>query len=226
MSRRQYSGFGSMTEVTLNLIIINVLMYIGTYLLMGDAVNSGNLINEISGEFSDWERYRLALFSPLSEYFRPYQLVTHMFMHGSLMHLGFNMYTLYILGPPVEARLGPQKYLAYYLLTGFGAMGLHMLVSYLEVHYGGVSPFSFNVPVLGASGAVFGILAAFGMLYPNHRLVLLFPPIPIKAKYFVLILGAIELSLGFSGYNTGIAHFAHLGGAIFGALLLLMWKMR
>jgi len=186
------------TDVVKHLIIINVLLYFGTHVV-----------------WPAGQGY-LALFFPMdSPNFQPYQLVTHMFMHGSITHLLFNMYGLYLFGSAVERVWGPKRFLFYYLFCGFGALALQL---------GTMAIAGESSWLVGASGAVFGLLAAFGMMYPNTRIMLLFPPIPMKAKYFVLIYGAIELFLGVSGFNTGIAHFAHLGGAIFGALLILYWR--
>jgi len=199
------------TDVVKNLLILNVLMYFGTYYLMGD------------------NRYILAMFFPNAEYgfFQPYQIVTHMFMHGNTTHLLFNMFALYMFGSAVETRFGPKRFLLYYFITGFGALALYLLVKYLEIS--GVIPGMdahdiFRTPMLGASGAVFGLLAAFGMLFPNAIITLIIPPIPMKAKYFVLIYAVLELFLGVSRFDTGVAHFAHLGGALFGFLLILYWK--
>jgi len=215
------------TDVVKHLLIINLLMYFGTFLL-GEPSNFSALVNQGRGEFWDWGRYILALFFPTSEYFRPYQLVTHMFMHANIAHLFFNMFALFMFGPSLEAVWGPRRFFVYYFVTGFGALMLHMLVSYIEISTGSVSPNMANVPMLGASGAVFGILAGYGMLFPNNVIQLLFPPIPLKAKYFVLIYAGIEL---FSGIQTlvgpsqsGVAHFAHVGGALFGFLLILYWR--
>ena len=214
------------TDVVKNLLIINVLMYFGTMLILGDPRNDVmfQLINNPNAaNFNDWGKYILAMFFPTSEYFAPYQIITHMFMHGSISHLFFNMFAVFMFGPPLENLWGPKRFLFFYLFTGFGALLLHLIVKYIEMEYMGASIFSANVPVLGASGAVFGILVGFGMNFPNTKLMLLFPPIPIKAKYFVAGYAVIELFLGLGNFNTGIAHFAHLGGAIFGFLLLLYW---
>ena len=164
------------------------------------------------------------LFFPTSEYFRPFQIVTHMFMHGSLTHLFFNMFALFMFGPPLEMTWGPKRFLSFYLITGFGALALYLFTQYIEINYFGGHPMSINVPMLGASGAVFGLLAGYGTLFPNNTIQLLIPPIPLKAKYFVLIYAGIELFLGLGRFSTGIAHFAHLGGALFGFLLILYWR--
>ena len=213
------------TDVVKHLLIINVLMYFGSMLLGNPAGSTmHDLVNEVSTDFSLWGRYRLAMFFPTPDFFQPYQIVTHMFMHGDLGHLFFNMFALFMFGPPIEALWGPKRFLFYYLFTGFGALTLHLLASYLEMSYLGGSMYLANVPVLGASGAVFGLLAAFGLLFPNSQIMLLFPPIPMRAKYFVLIYAVIELFLGVSNFNSGVAHFAHVGGALFGLLLILYWR--
>jgi len=213
------------TDVVKHLLIINILLYFGSMLLGTPAIETmTDLINQRSGSFADWGRYRLAMFFPTSEYFQPYQIVTHMFMHSDLGHLFFNMFALFMFGPPLEMTWGPRRFLFYYLFTGFGALGLHLFVQYLEMSAPGTSSFLANVPVLGASGAVFGLLLGYGMLFPNNVIQLLIPPIPLKAKYFVIIYAGVELFLGLSSFNTGIAHFAHLGGALFGFLLILYWR--
>ncbi|MEN0003084.1 MAG: rhomboid family intramembrane serine protease [Bacteroidota bacterium] len=213
------------TDIVKHLLIINVLMYFGT-MLMGDPASNLmlDLINEQNTDVSYWGRYRLAMFFPTSMYFEPYQIITHMFMHSNVSHLFFNMFAVFMFGPPLEISWGPKRFLFYYLVTGFGAMALHLFVSYLELQSGSVPMMSKNVPMLGASGAVFGLLVGYGMLYPNNVLQLIFPPIALKAKYFVIIYAAIELFLGLGQFSTGVAHFAHLGGALFGFLLILYWR--
>lgn len=214
-----------LTDVVKHLIIINILVYAAAHLILPDP-------------------RVLSLYYPDSEYFQPFQLVSHMFMHselfypnmpsdeqGSIFHLLFNMATLFFLGPMVETALGPKRFLIMYLAAGFGAMLCHMGVWYLEVS--GLSPEVYalamqepNFRVVGASGAVYGVLAAFAFLFPNIRLMLLFPPIPIKAKYLALGLIVIDLFSGISGISSGIAHFAHLGGAITGFLMVYFWRRR
>ncbi len=213
------------TEVVKHLLIINILMYLGS-MLLGDPTGGtmSDLVNEQTTNFSEWGRYRLAMFFPTSEYFRPFQIVSHMFMHADLSHLFFNMFAVFMFGPPLEATWGPKRFLLYYLVTGFGAVLLHSLVRGLEIYMGGASPLMANVPSLGASGSVFGILVGYGMLFPDNRIMLLIPPIPLKAKYFVLIYAGVELFLGLGNFNTGVAHYAHLGGALFGFLLILYWR--
>ena len=206
------------TDTVKHLLIINVLVYFATLLLMGEGERSAETFWELG-------RYGFALFFPTSDHFYPIQLVTHMFMHADEMHLLFNMFAVYMFGTALETYWGAKKFLIYYLVTGFGAMLLYLLVQYLGVMNDPVGLAAIEkIPMLGASGAVFGLLAGFGMLFPNNVIQLLFPPIALKAKYFVLIYAAIELYLGVSGMNTGIAHFAHLGGALFGVLIILYWR--
>ena len=215
------------SDTVKHLLIINVLVFLGS-MLLGDPSSDVmlSLINERSNLFADWGRYRLAMFYPTSEYFTPYQIITHMFMHGNMGHLFFNMFGLFMFGPPLESVWGPKRFLGYYLITGFGALGLHLIATYAEIQMMGGSSYLINVPMLGASGAIFGLLAGFGMLFPNATIMLLFPPIPIKAKYFVLIYAVIELFLGVSNISQGVAHFAHVGGALFGVLLVLYWRYK
>lgn len=195
-----------------HLIIINVLMFFGTNLLMSDGVIAG-----------DMGRYALAAFMPGSAYFEPYQIATHMFMHANFMHLLFNMMTLYFFGPMIEMVWGDKRFLFYYLSCGVGAYMLYMGVQYWEISRAGDDPFLSNIPMLGASGAIFGVLTAFAYLFPNQVISLLFPPISIKAKYFVPIMALLELIYGVQRMSTGVAHFAHLGGAITGILIILLW---
>ena len=191
--------------------------------------------------FAPWPVAELngALFYPASPYFKPIQLVTHMFMHGGLAHIFGNMLALFMFGSALERVWGPQRFLLFYFITGFGAAFLYMLVQAVIVHNftGSINPSIFHVnefqkvyqiyhiPVLGASGAVFGILVAFGMLFPNSEILLLIFPVPIKAKYFVSIYFLYELYEGIAN-NPGdeVAHFAHVGGAVFGFILVKLWN--
>jgi membrane associated rhomboid family serine protease len=202
-------------------------MYFGTMIILGEPREDImlGLINQPNpANFMDWGKYILAMFYPGSEYFAPYQIITHMFMHGSISHLFFNMFAVFMFGPPLENLWGPKRFLYFYFFTGFGALFLHLFVKYLEMNYMGGNPLSENVPVLGASGAVFGVLIGFGMNFPNTQLMLLFPPIPMKAKYFVAGYAVLELFLGIGNFDSGVAHFAHVGGALFGLLLILYWR--
>jgi len=214
------------TDVVKHLLLINIGLFIATIFIMGDPVaqTMNMLINERVTDMSLWQRYQLAMFFPTSEYFRPYQIVTHMFMHGGFAHIFFNMFVLFMFGPPLEALWGPKRFLFYYFFAGFGALILHLFVAYLDMSFFGAPELEKNIPMLGASGAIFGLLLGFGMMFPEEKLMLIIPPIPIKAKYFVIILAILELFLGLSRMSTGIAHFAHLGGALFGFLLIMYWR--
>lgn len=214
------------TDVVKHLLIINIGLFIVTIFFMGEPGGRvmSQLVNEQLTDFSLWGKFQLAMFFPSSDYFKPYQIVTHMFMHANFIHIFFNMFVLFMFGPPLEALWGPKRFLFFYFFAGFGALLLHLVVKYLEMEFMGASPLEINVPMLGASGAIFGLLIGFGMMFPETRLMLLFPPIPIKAKYFVLIIAALELFLGVSRMSAGIAHFAHLGGALFGFLLIWYWS--
>lgn len=193
-------------KVTRNLIIINILVYVATL------INQSFII-----------RY-FALFYPASPFFLVWQPVTHLFVHGGFFHLFFNMYTLMIFGGVVERIIGEKKFLILYFLCGLGAAGLHLAVQAI----GGGS----NIPCVGASGAVYGVILAYAMLFPDSRLTLLFPPVTLSAKKMVLIFLGIELVAGIfgSGYvsslSDGIAHFAHLGGMLFAFLLITFWRRR
>lgn len=151
--------------------------------------------------------------------FQLWQLVTYSFLHGNLLHLFFNMFALWMFGSLMEMVWGSRRFLAYYFTCVVGAALVHLAVLGLASS-GPVDP----VPTIGASGGVFGILLAFGLRFPNQYILLLIPPIPIKAKYFVLIYGAIELYLGITGTQAGVAHFAHLGGMLAGLVLILYWR--
>ena len=148
--------------------------------------------------------------------FAPWQLLTYGFLHGSFNHIFFNMFGLWMFGRDLERLMGPRRFLIYYFSCVIGAAVVQLIVAGIQ---GGV------YPTLGASGGVFGILLAYGMTYPNRVVMLLFPPIPMKAKYFVLLYGLLELYLGLSGSSPGVANFAHLGGMLFGFLLLRYWSM-
>jgi membrane associated rhomboid family serine protease len=152
--------------------------------------------------------------------FWPWQVVTYGFLHGGLLHLVLNMYALWLFGTRLEYLWGSRRFAAYYLVCVIGAALAQMVVSEISLAQGGDA-----YPVLGASGGVFGVLLAFGLTFPEARLMLLFPPIPIKAKWFVLIYGVIELTAGVTGTLEGVAHFAHLGGMLTGLLLLYRWRL-
>ena len=208
------------TPATTNLIIINVLV----------------MIMILQNEEFMFEHF--ALFCPGSHYFRPWQFITHMFMHGGFWHIFFNMYTLWMFGSVLERSWGWKKFLLFYFVSGLGAALLHTGVQLIEAHIymsrlaDGLHEAAhslgmlYTTPTVGASGAIYGLLLGFGMLYPDSRLMLLFPPIPLKAKWFVIIFAVIELFTGIFSRYGGIAHFAHLGGMLFGWLLIMFWKRR
>ncbi len=203
-----------------NIIIINVLVMIMT---------------SLNGDFM-YEKF--ALFYPSSPFFHWWQPVTHMFMHGGFWHLFFNMYTLFIFGNVLERVWGTKKFLIFYFVTGLGAAVVHTGVEWLQMQTwlahaaegSGKAIASIQAlritPTVGASGAIYGVLMGYAMLYPDSIMTLVFPPVSMKAKWFVLIFAGIELFTGVAGVGGGIAHFAHLGGLIFGFLLLMYWKKK
>lgn len=198
--------------VTKNLVAINILMFIAT------------LINE------NFMVANFAMFYPASPFFKPWQILTHMFMHGGFWHIFFNMYSLLMFGSILERRLGQKKFLIFYFVTGLGAVALHTGVEWMQARVfianGAAQAYQqlLVTPTLGASGAIYGVLIGFAMLYPQARLTLIFPPIPMTAKWLVIIFAAIELFSGINGIQDGVAHFAHLGGMLFGWLLIRWWR--
>jgi membrane associated rhomboid family serine protease len=241
----QYSptGFKILPPVVKNLLIINVLFYLAT--ILSYRINMTDI-------------FAMHYFG--SKLFRPYQILTYMFMHANFMHIFFNMFALWMFGSILERVWGPRRFLLYYFVCGIGAILVQMLVSYYQIRHieAQLTPeqinyvmsqgyqiltegknfndtlmgdlnLLYNVPILGASGAVFGLLLAFGVLFPNALLYVYFA-IPIKAKWFVLIYGGIELYSGFANYQgDNVAHFAHLGGMLFGLVFLLYfnkWKFK
>ncbi len=203
-----------------NLVIINVLVMIMT------SLNRGFM----------YETF--ALFYPNSPFFHWWQPLTHMFMHGGFWHLFFNMYTLYIFGTVLERIWGTKKFLIFYFVTGLGAAAVHTGVEWLQMQTwlakaaeGSTAAIASIqalrvTPTVGASGAIYGVLMGYAMLYPDSVMTLIFPPVSMKAKWFVLIFAGIELITGVMGTRGGIAHFAHLGGLIFGFLLMMYWKKK
>jgi membrane associated rhomboid family serine protease len=231
-------GFFGLPPVVKNIIMINVLMLLATYAaekVFGVDLNS-----------------LLGLYFPKSEQFMPLQIVTHMFMHGGFWHLLFNMYALYIFGQVLENVWGPKRFFIYYIICGLGAALTHEVVIAFQYNHlvNSISPENMqiflnngteflnngdmssiqslynllNTPTVGASGAIFGVLLAFGVLFPNTQLMLLLPPIPIKAKYLVIGYGAIELYMAVTQPGSNIAHAAHLGGMLFGYILIKYWR--
>ena len=202
----------SIPTVTRNLLLINLIVFAATWI-------DTDILRD------DYFYRIFALYYPTSPFFRFWQPLTHMFMHGGFWHLFFNMYSLLFFGAAVERAIGQKKFLILYFLCGLGAVALHMGVQWFQLHYMAGDPMRIlTVPTVGASGAIYGILIAFAMLHPDATLVLLFPPIPLKAKWWVLIFAGIELVTGITGTMDGIAHFAHLGGMLFGFLLVRYWR--
>ena len=152
---------------------------------------------------------------PIGAGFEPWQLLTYAFLHGGLLHIAFNMFALYMFGGPVEQVFGPRRYLTYYVVCVLSAGLVQLLTSAMT---GAV------YPTVGASGGVFGLLLAYAIYFPRNRIMLIFPPIPMPARVFVLVYAALELFLGVTGTEEGVAHFAHLGGLVGGFILLRFWR--
>lgn len=221
------SVFKNFPTVTKNILIINILMWLAQITLPRVGIDITNLLGLHYWGASD---------------FNPVQLFTYMFLHATndFSHLFFNMFSLLMFGPLLERTLGSKRYLIYYLTCGLGAGVIQELVQHITfvtelAQYSGVDTGRGIIPMaqylnmqltIGASGCVFGILLAFGMIFPNMPLYLMFIPIPIKAKWMVLGYGAIELLFGVTGAMNGVAHFAHLGGMLFGFILLMIWKKK
>jgi len=194
----------SITPLNKALILINVLVW-GLQLLLGGSM----------------DRY-FALWPPQAEqygfHFQVWQLLTYGFMHGGLTHLFFNMFAVYMFGSDIERLFGTRRYLVYYLLCVIGAALMHLIV----VTAAGRPP----LPMIGASGGVFGLLLAFGMAFPRRMLMLIFPPIPLPAWLFVTLYGVFELVMGVTQTASGVAHFAHLGGMATGFVIIRYWQAR
>lgn len=228
--------FKAMPPVTKNLIIINILIWV------------------VSAIFPQIDN-NLTKFCALHYYtatdFNVVQLVTYMFMHGNFTHILFNMFTLFMFGITLEHTMGSKRFLIFYMVCGIGAGLIQEVVWALSLSNIIISELAANngittdvmsaliasnpdilqmnidiVTTIGASGAIYGILLAFAMLYPNRPLYFMFIPVPVKAKYMMIFWGLLELLLGFSGASDGIAHFAHLGGMIFGFMLIVYWKKK
>lgn len=238
--------FSQLTPVTKAIILINAAVFIFVSILN-----------------PEWEIY-LAAYYPQSRNFQLYQIITHMFMHGSLMHILFNMFTLLSFGPVLERVLGQKKFLIFYFICGLGAFAIFNAYNYLEIHKltqniidSNINPaaifqkaditmvkdpatnnyfvslnedgqklfMSLLGQMVGASGAIFGVIAAFSILYPDAKLIFLFIPFPVKAKYLLPAIIGISLFLGFRQFEgDNIAHFAHIGGAVVGAVYIYFWK--
>ncbi|MGB5834180.1 MAG: rhomboid family intramembrane serine protease [Thiohalocapsa sp.] len=200
-----------LTPVVLALLLINGLVF------LGELVYADHLISWFALWPSGLVTPADAAMGPPQ--FRPWQIITYAFLHGGVLHLALNMYALWLFGTRLEYRWGERRFAVYYLSCVIGAALTQLIVSEITLLQGGPA-----YPVLGASGGVFGLLLAYGLTFPETKLVLLFPPIPIKAKWFVIGYGAIELFAGVTGTIEGVAHFAHLGGMVTGFLLLRYWR--
>ena len=241
MEQRGFNSIMNIPPVTKNLIIINVLFWIATVIM--SKINLTGI---------------LGLHYPAAEDFQPYQLITYMFMHGSVTHIFFNMFAIYMFGRVLESVWGPKRFLTYYMITGIGAGLINILVAYIRikniesdldseaiamVYRDGAGILKqgknyidsaigqlnllINTTTVGASGSVFGILLAFGMLFPNVEMFIIPIPFPIKAKFLVIGYGIIELFAGFANFSfDNVAHFAHLGGMLFGIFLVLYWRKK
>ena len=235
------------TDAVKHLLIINVIMFIGTL-----AIGNGEA-------FYQW----FALYFPKNELFQSWQVLTHMFMHGDIMHIFFNMFALWMFGTTVEQVFGWKKFIVFYLLSGFGAAIIQVAFLYFQYNTGltglletGIAQAdivsvlsdgkyntswvsilgdkfdgfvsAYNSTMVGASGAIMGVLVAFGMLFPESKLMLIFLPIPIKAKYFIPAIIAMDLFSGLTGSSffspSNTAYMAHVGGALTGFLLMYFWK--
>lgn len=226
------------------LIIVCIVLFIITYFVPG---LEGPMIEN------------LALYFPLQENFQIWQFVTNIFMHGGFAHIFFNMYALWAFGSPLEQIWGQKKFYIFFFLAGIGAALIYILINYFrfnniyndliasgmtaeqisdflrtpirEAGEGRVQELKeiYRIPVVGASGAIYGVLVAFGILFPNAKLFLIFLPVPIAAKYFIPALIALDLFSGVTGFSIfggGIAHFGHVGGAIIGFLLMWYWRSK
>ncbi|MCH5331688.1 MAG: rhomboid family intramembrane serine protease [Alistipes sp.] len=189
--------------VVKNLLIANIIIFLATWLLPE--------VNKFAGTYCQ-------LFYFTNPLFHSWQFITYMFLHADWGHLFFNMFALWMFGRTLEYEIGSRRFLLYYFVCGVGAALLQMGVAWIANDPGTI--------LLGASGAVMGVLLAFGVMHPNEVLIIFPIPVPIKAKWFVIGYAALELFYGATGRNAGIAHFAHVGGMLWGYLLLLYWKRK
>jgi membrane associated rhomboid family serine protease len=225
----------STPPVVMNLIIANAVIFLASMLYETSMVRFELFNFDLrAGAYEVWNNF--INFNSIADptwnqaHFEIWQPFTYMFMHANFSHLFFNMFSLWMFGRTLELELGWKRFLTYYIVCGVGAslfqMGIAQIdLSHLEIGSRGWIDYM-QTPTVGASGAIFGLLLAFGMLHPNATIMLIIPPIPMKAKWFVIIYGALELLLGVSGSMSNVAHFAHLGGMFWGWLLLLWWRNR
>lgn len=226
--------FGNIPDVTKNLLILNVLFFLATVVLGEQGLNLFGM---------------LSMHYPSSDHFQSYQIITHFFMHANIMHILLNMVGLVVFGSQLERVWGKKRFFIYYSATAFGALILHTLVQGIELYQycgdffptfdslqnnyeaglltienGRAAADILNTNTLGASGAVYGLIMAFALLFPNTEFRMIFPPITLKAKWLALILGGMAVYQGFMDSGGSIAHFAHLGGMLFGFILIQIWK--
>ncbi|MDR3696884.1 rhomboid family intramembrane serine protease [Mucilaginibacter sp.] len=231
MSPQRQSPFDNLTPVVKYLLLANLICFIPFIVLS-------------NGQYDVKIVSNLGVFYFNSPFFRPWQIITYMFIHGGWAHILFNMFALFSFGPILEYAIGPKKFFNLYFICGIGAIAFQMIVQAYEVHAmtGSFTVPPFDIrdpsvpdqlkaiyfgPVVGASGAIFGVLVAFAMLYPDLELMLLFVPVPIKAKYIIPIYIIIELISGFGQFaGDNVAHFAHLGGALLGFIMIKIWRYR
>lgn len=224
------SPFSNIPPVVKNLLIINIICFLPSIFFNQDFYSSKVVAN-------------FSLFYFGSPFFKPWQIVTYMFLHGGWEHIFFNMFALFTFGPILEYTVGSKRFFNLYFISGIGAALFQLLVMAIEMyHYTGHFTISgsfsadavtigkikdlYETPILGASGAIFGILIGFGMLYPNMELMILFIPVPVKAKYIIPVYIVIELFLGFSQFaGDNVAHFAHIGGALIGYIVVKTWHI-
>jgi len=215
MSSVRYGTPSSLPPVVLALLVANGLVYLLEQTGAVWFIITRFALWPIAGDGSPLQSLGAAPFMP-------WQLVTYGFLHapGNILHLFANMFALWMFGVGIENLWGSKPFALYYFVCLVGAGLIQLAVASYAAAHGGA------YPTLGASGAVFGILLAFGMMFPNQRIILLFPPIPMKAKWFVILYGAFELWAGFTGSMAGVAHFAHIGGMLFGFVMIQYWRGR
>lgn len=208
------SFLDNIPSVTKNLIMINILVFVAT------CINENLMVANF------------AMFYPASSFFRIWQIVTHMFMHGGFAHIFFNMYSLLMFGAVLENAIGSRKFLIYYFACGLGAALLHTGVEAVQAavyassgNYASLQMLYFT-PSLGASGAVYGLFIGYAMMYPHSKLTLIFPPVTMSARTMVIVFAAIELLTGVTGTMNGVAHFAHLGGMLIGWIIIRWWMKK
>jgi membrane associated rhomboid family serine protease len=201
-----------LTPVVKNILIINVIVFLGQQI--APVRDFAACVGYPSGYGQDIITGYLAMWNAEHDCFKPFQLFTYMFVHGGFSHVFFNMLTLAFVGPILESFWGSKRFTTFYLVTGIGAGIFNLLVA----HFFGTGTFGL---MMGASGAIYGVLMGFGMLFPNMEVMLMIPPIPIKAKYLVFLLGGLTFLMDRSG---NVAHLAHLGGVIFAFIIIRLWR--